>query len=77
VIIEPKDEQVAAPAQLHLTPAVHDLDRLSQQLAAELADPELERWPGAPALSTPHSRRSAKSDPSRDAPFLRASPTIC
>ena len=66
MITEPNDTQLAAPdAQGHLTPAVHDLARPSQQLAAGLANPKLERWPGAPALSTPHSRRSAQSDPFR------------
>jgi hypothetical protein len=61
VITEAHDEQLAAPAQDHLTSAVHDLERLTRQLDPVLADPELERWPGAPALSTPHSRRSAQS----------------
>jgi hypothetical protein len=69
VITEPNDSQLAAPDQDHLTPPVHDAERLSQQLGSGLTDPQLERWPGAPALSTPHSRRSTHADPLRgDAP---------
>jgi len=39
--------------------------QLTPQLAAGLADPKLEPWHGAPALTTPHSRRLARSYPSR------------
>lgn len=58
MITEPNDERLAAPAQDHVT--VDDLERLTHQLAAGPADPKLERWHGAPALSTPHSRRAAR-----------------
>jgi len=63
MITEPHDEQLAAPAQDHVTSAVDHHDPLTQQLAAGLADPKLERWHRAPALTTPHSRRSAQRDP--------------
>jgi hypothetical protein len=43
VINEPNDERLSAAVQVHVTQAVDDLERPTQQLTAGLADPKLEQ----------------------------------